>query len=88
MCRIPKMCKIQLDQDWYIASSKCLLKPLSKDITTIFNLFYEKVQNYHNNTLIFFSINTLSSNKKAKPMSTFDFLPYTPKYPMINILQY
>ena len=30
-----------------IASPVCRIKPLSKDITSIFKLFYEKVKRYH-----------------------------------------
>ena len=72
-----------------IASPLCSIEPLSKDITSIFKLFYEKVERYHtkgkvwsgiktfwtiqNSYPLISSINKLNKNKVAKSMSTFDF---------------
>ena len=44
---IPKMHKNPSSFCFIIASTVCSIKPLSKDITSIFKLFYEKVKKYH-----------------------------------------
>ena len=44
---IPKMHKNPISFRFIIASPVCSVKPLSKDITSIFKLFYEKVERYH-----------------------------------------
>ena len=72
-----------------IAFPVCSIKPLSKDITSIFKLFYEKVERYHtegkvwsgiktfwtiqNSYPVISSINKLNKRKAAKSMSAFDF---------------
>ena len=72
-----------------IASPVCSIKPLSKDITSIFKLFYEKVERCHkkekvwsgiktfwiiqNSYPVICSINKLKKRKAAKSISTFDF---------------
>ena len=44
---IPKMHINSVSFLFIIASPVCSIKPLSKDITSIFKLFYEKVERYH-----------------------------------------
>ena len=44
---IPKMHKNPISFRFIIASPVCSSKPLSKDITSIIKLFYEKVERYH-----------------------------------------
>ena len=44
---IPKMHKNLISFRIVIASPLCNIKSLSKDITSIFKLFYEKVERYH-----------------------------------------
>ena len=44
---IPKMHKNLISFLFIIASPVCSIKPLSKDITSIFKLFYGKVERYH-----------------------------------------
>ena len=44
---IPNMHKNPISFRFIIASPVCSIKPLSKDITSIFKLFYEKVERYH-----------------------------------------
>ena len=70
-----------------IASPVCSSKALSKDITSSFKLFYEKVERYtkrkwsvikifwtiQNNYQVVSSINKLNIRKAAKSMSTFGF---------------
>ena len=70
-----------------IASPVCSSKALSKDITSSFKLFYEKVKRYtkrkwsvikifwtiQNNYQVVSSINKLNIRKAAKSMSTFGF---------------
>ena len=43
---IPKMHKNPIGFRFIIASPVCSIKPLSRDITSIFKLFYEKVERY------------------------------------------
>ena len=86
---IPKMPKNPISFCFIIASPVCSIKPLSKDITSAFQLFYEEVERYHtkgkvssgiktfwtiqNNYPVIFSINKLNKLKVAQSMSTFDF---------------
>ena len=44
---IPKMHKNPISFRVIITSPVCSIKPLAKDITSIFKLFYEKVERYH-----------------------------------------
>ena len=44
---IQKMHKNRISFSCIIAFPACSIKPLSKDITSIFKLFYEKVERYH-----------------------------------------
>ena len=47
MCWIPKMHKNVISFCFVIASPVCSIKPLSKDITSIFKSFYGKVERYN-----------------------------------------
>ena len=47
MCWSPKMRKNPISFRFIIASPACSIKPLSKDITSIFKLFHEKLERYH-----------------------------------------
>ena len=94
---IPKMHKNPISFRFIIASPVCSIKPLSKDITSIFKLFYEKVERYHtkgkvwsgiktswtiqNNYPVISSINKLNKCKAAKSMSTFNFSTLYTKIP-------
>ena len=46
---IPKMHKNPISFRFIKASQLCSIKPISKDTTSIFKLFYEKVERYHTN---------------------------------------
>ena len=86
---IPKMHKNPISFRVIITSPVCSIKPLAKDITSIFKLFYEKVERYHtkrkvwsgaktfwtiqNSYPVISSISKLNERKAAKSMSTFDF---------------
>ena len=86
---IPKMHKNPISFRFIITSPVCSIKPLAKDITSIFKLFYEKVERYHtkrkvwsgvmtfwtiqNSYPVISSINKPNERKAAKSMSTFDF---------------
>ena len=86
---ISKIHKNPIGFRFIIASPVCSIKPLSKDIKSIFKLFYEKVKRYHtkgkvwlgiktfwtiqNSYHVISSINKLHKRKAAKSMSTFDF---------------
>ena len=44
---LPKIHKTPVGFRFIIASPKCSLKPLAKDKTALFKLFYSKVERYH-----------------------------------------
>ena len=85
-----------------IASPVCSIKPLSKDITSVFKLFYEKGEKYHtkgnvwsriktfwiieNRCPVICSITKLNNDKTAKSMSTFDFSTLYAKIPHQKLL--
>ena len=54
----PKMLKNPISFCFIIASPVCSIKPLSKDITSIFKLFHEKLERYHTKEKVW---------KKSKP---------------------
>ena len=97
---IPKMYK-NFSFCFIIASLVCNIKPLSKDTTSIFKLFFEKVERYtkgkvwsgintfwtiQNNYLVISSINKLNKSKAAKSMATFDFSMLYTKIPYDKLL--
>ena len=87
-----------------IASPVCSIKPLSKDITSIFKLFYEKVERYHtkgkvwsgiktfwtiqNSYPVISSINKLNKRKTAKITSIFYFSTLYTKIPHDKLLYF
>ena len=87
MLWIPEMHKNPITFGFITASPVCSSKALSKDITSSFKLFYEKVERYakrkwsvikifwtiQNNYSVVSSINKLNICKAAKSMSTFGF---------------
>ena len=99
---IPKMHKNPISFRVIITSPVCSIKPLAKDITSIFKLFYEKVERYHtkgkvwsgiktfwtiqNSYPVISSINKLNKRKAAKSMSTFDFSALYTKIPHDKLL--
>ena len=99
---IQKMHKNPISSRYIIASPVYSIKPLSKDITSIFKLFYEKMERYHTkgqvwsgiNTIwnvqnsypVISSINKLNKRKAAKSLSTFDFSTLYTKIPHDNLL--
>ena len=99
---IPKMNKNPSSFRFIIASLVCSIKPPLKDITSIFKLFYEKVERYHtkgkvwsgiktfwtiqNSYPVISSINKLNKCKTANSMSTFDFSMLYTKIPNDKLL--
>ena len=97
MCCIPKMYKNPISFHFIIASTVCSIKPLSKDITSIFKLFHEKLERYHikgkvwsgiktfwtiqKSYPVISSINKLNKRKAAKSRSTFSFSTLYTKIP-------
>ena len=55
---IPKMHKNQISFRFVLASPVCSIKPLSKDITLIFKLFYEKVERCHTKGKVWSGVKT------------------------------
>ena len=83
-----------------VVSTACSIKPLSKEITSIFKLFYEKVERYTKgkvwsgiktfwtiqNSYPLFSSIKLNKRKAAKSMSTFNFSTLYTKIPHDKLL--
>ena len=94
---IPKMHKNPISFRFIIASPVCSIKPLSKDIASMFKLLYEKVERFHTKGKVWLGIETfwtiqnsypvisniskLSKTKAAKSMSTSDFSTLYTKIP-------
>ena len=92
---IPKMHKNPIRFCFIIASPVYSIKTLSKDKTSIFKLFYKKVERYHtkqkvwsgiktfwtieNRYPVISSINKLNKRKAAKVLSIFYFQRFTLK---------
>ena len=86
---MPKMHKSPIGARFIIASKKCALKPLSKNITSAFKLLYKSVEKYHsksksysgvnsfwiiqNNKPVIDTLNKLNNRKAAKSVTTYDF---------------
>ena len=86
----------------YLQSPVCTIKPISEDITSVFKLFYEKVERCHtkgkvwsgiktlwtiqNSYPVIPIINNLNKHKAAKGMSTFDFSMPYTKLPHDKLL--
>ena len=99
LCWIPKMYKNPISFRFVKASPVCSIKPLSKDITPIYKLFYEKVERYYttgkvwsgiktfwtiqNSYPVISSINKLNKHKATK-CQLLIFKPFTLKYLMTN----
>ena len=93
----PKMHKNPISFRFIIASPVFIIKTLSNDITSIFKLFYEKMERYHtkrkvwsgiktiwtiqNSYPVISSINKLNKCKAAKSKSIFDFSTLFTKIP-------
>ena len=50
---LPKMHKYPIGHRFIIASKKCSMKPLSKNISSIFKVFYNLIESYHNKSKFF-----------------------------------
>ena len=86
---MPKMHKNPSGARFIVASSKCSTKPLSKNISYIFKLIFDQVQNFHLKTKFYANINCfwvvknsfpviekldkINKRKGAKCVSTYDF---------------
>ena len=86
---LPKLHKIPSKARFIIASQKCTIKKLSKDITSIFKLAYEQIHRYKQKAHTFSGVNTfwiiqnsqpvldtlhkINSRNNAKTISSFDF---------------
>jgi len=94
---LPKLHKSPIKAWFIIASKKCSVKTLSKDITSIFKLAYNQVDRYNQKASTFSGINTfwvvqnsqpiisakskVNSKKNAKTISSFDFSTLYTKIP-------
>ena len=86
---LPKLHKTPTKARFIIASRKCTVKNLSKDVTSIFKLAYNQIDRYNQKASIFSGIKTfwviqnshpvlrvldqISSKRNAKTISSFDF---------------
>ena len=94
---MPKMHKTPVGERFIIASPKCSLKPLLKDVTSILKLFQKQIASFHdknrlwvgvsnfwviqNNKPVVDRINKINSKKKAVSIRTFDFSTLYTKIP-------
>ena len=94
---IPKIHKDPIGFRFIVASPKCTVKHLSKDITSVFKLFHKQIQNYHRKRRFWSGINTfwviqnnnpvinslfkINKRKSKKHISTFDFSTLYTKIP-------
>ena len=86
---LPKLHKTPTKSRFIIASKKCSVKQLSKDVTSIFKLAYNQIERYNQKTSFYSNINTFwvtqnsfpvlnavekaNCKKNAKTVSSFDF---------------
>ena len=96
---IPNMHKNPVRSRFIIASPKCTLKPLSKNITALFKVFYKKIEKHNSKNRILvwgrFWLSKITSqfliqsiNLILSRCQLLIFLPYTPQYLMISFWQY
>ena len=94
---IPKLHKVPVGNRFIIASPKCSLKPLLKDVTPILKLFQNQIKSFHdknrlwtnvsnfwiiqNNTPVVERIDKINQKKKAVSVRTFDFSTLYTKIP-------
>ena len=94
---IPKLHKVPVGNRLIIASPKCSLKPLLKDVTPILKLFQNQIKSFHdknriwtnvsnfwiiqNNTPVVERIDKINQKKKAVSIRTFDFSTLYTKIP-------
>ena len=99
---LPKLHKSPPKARFIIAAPNNALKPLSKALTAILKLFFHQIESYHKKCQYFSGINSfwviesnkpvidclkkLSSRKKAKSLSTFDFSTLYTKIPHDKLL--
>ena len=97
---IPKLHKNPIGSRFIIASPKCSIKTLAKDLTKLFKVFFDMVGKYYfkgkcwsglkhfwvtqNNKEILNCINKLNSKKQAKIFLLLTLLLYILKYHTIN----
>ena len=65
---LPKMHKTPIGHRFIIASKKCSIKPLSKNISNIFKIFYKLVESYHHKSKFFSGLNTFWVIQNNKPV--------------------
>ena len=99
---LPKIHKSPIKARFIIASPKSSVKPLSKAITSVFQLFYKQIESYNdkcryfsgvknfwvvqNNRPVIDAMTKLNARKKAKSISTFDFSTLYTKLPHDKLL--
>ena len=99
---LPKLHKSPPKPRFIIAAPNNAVKPLSKAVTSILKLFFHQIEAYHRKCQYFSGINSfwviesnkpvidclkrLSSRKKAKSLSTFDFSTLYTKIPHDKLL--
>ena len=94
---IPKLHKSPIKARFIVASPKCSVKSLSKDVTSVFKLFYKQIEAYNLKSRYFSGVNTfwvvqnnkplaqsidkLNKRNKARSITTFDFSTLYTKIP-------
>ena len=91
------MHKTPVGECFIIASPKCSLKPLLKDITSILKLFQKQIESFHDKNRVWVGVSNfwiiqnnkpdvdrirkISAKKRAVPVRTFDFSTLYTKIP-------
>lgn len=100
---LPKLHKTPIKARFIIASQKCSVKKLSKDITSIFKLAYDQIERYNQKASSFSGIKTfwviqnslpvlntldkINSKNNAKTISSFDFSTLYTNIPHAKLLE-
>ena len=65
---IPKMHKTPVGERFIIASPKCSLKPLLKDITSILKLFQKQIESFHDKNRVWVGVSNFWIIQNNKPV--------------------
>ena len=100
---LPKLHKTPTKARFIIASKKCSLKKLSKDLTSIFKLTYDQIERYNlkastfsgiktfwviqNSSPVLSALEKINSKNNAKTISSFDFSTLYTNIPHSKLLQ-
>ena len=100
---LPKLHKNPIKARFIVAAPKCTVKHLSKNVTSVFQLFYKQIEAYNHKSKFFSGVNTfwvvqnnkpviqsikrLNSRSRATSISTFDFSTLYTKIPHKKLIK-